>query len=127
MSRFEKLLKRSPQPQSKQPQPKNIFKQKPKQPTEDERIARDRVAKEAGLLILVSGEVYERQLDHQKRTKEERDYHLFLEWIDDRYVCYWRSYSNGMLAKEKMIAHGDWERVFGRAKKTIKWWDSRRK
>lgn len=88
---------------------------------------RDKEAKDAGLIVLVSGEVYERQLDHQKRSKEVRDYHLFIEWIDGRYVCYWRAYSNGNVIKEKVLSTGSWKTAIKRAKETIDWWDNKRK
>lgn len=88
---------------------------------------RDKEAAEAGLIVLVSGEVYERQLDHQKRSKEVRDYHLFIEWIDGRYVCYWRAYSNGNVIKEKVLSTGGWKTAIKRAKETIDWWDNKRK
>lgn len=88
---------------------------------------RDKEAKDAGLIVLVSGEVYERQLEHQKRPKEIRDYHLYIEWIDGRYVCYWRAYSNGNVIKEKVLSTGSWKTAIKRAKETIDWWDNKRK
>lgn len=88
---------------------------------------RDKEAKDAGLIVLVSGEVYERQLEHQKRPKEIRDYHLYIEWIDGRYVCYWRAYSNGNVIKEKVLSTGSWKTAIKRAKETIDWWETERK
>lgn len=126
MSRFAKLLKprKRKAPKIRKDQ-ENVFNPQP--PTDDERAKRDKEAKEAGLIVLVSGEVYERQLEHQKRPKEIRDYHLYIEWIDGRYVCYWRAYSNGNVIKEKVLSTGSWKTAIKRAKETIDWWDNKRK
>jgi len=126
MSRFAKLLKprKRKAPKLRRDQA-NVFTPQP--PTDDERAKRDKEAKDAGLIVLVSGEVYERQLEHQKRPKEIRDYHLFIEFIDGRYVCYWRAYSNNTPIKDKLIVRGDWGKVIKRAKNFIDWWDNKRK
>jgi len=88
---------------------------------------RDEEAKAAGLTVLLPGQVYERQLDHQRRPKEVRDYHLFIQLIDGQFVCYWRSYANSIFLKEKVVARGSWKKVLKRAKSMIKWWDNKRK
>ena len=88
---------------------------------------RDKEAKDAGFLVLLSGQVFERQLERQKRPKETRDYHLFIEFIDGRYVCYWRAYSNGNVIKEKVLSTGSWKTALKRAKETIDWWETERK
>src|SRR5690606_29163053 len=126
MSRFAKLLKprKRKAPKLRRDQA-NVFTPQP--PTDDERAKRDKEAKDAGLIVLVSGEVYERQLEHQKRPKEIRDYHLFIEFIDGRYVCYWRAYSNNTPIKDKLIVRGDWGKVIKRAKNFIDRWDNKRK
>lgn len=126
MSRFAKLLKprKRKAPKTRKDQ-EYVFNLQP--PTDDERAKRDKEAKEAGFLVLLSGQVYERQLEHQKRPKEIRDYHLFVELIDGRYVCYWRAYSNNTPIKEKLIVRGDWGKVIKRAKNFIDWWESERK
>ena len=126
MSRFAKLLKprKRKAPKIRKDQA-NVFNQQP--PTDDERAKRDKEAKEAGFLVLLSGQVYERQLERQKRPKEIRDYHLFVEFLDGRYVCYWRSYGNNTPIKEKLIVRGDWGKVIKRAKNFIDWWETERK
>ena len=123
MSRFAKLLKprKRKAPKIRKDQ-ENVFNPQP-----DERAKRDKEAKEAGFLVLLSGQVYERQLERQKRPKEIRDYHLFIEWIDGRYVCYWRSYSNGNVIKEMVLSTGSWKTALKRAKETIDWWETERK
>src|SRR5690606_1878269 len=123
MSRFAKLLKprKRKAPKIRKDQ-ENVFNPQP-----DERAKRDKEAKDAGFLVLLSGQVFERQLERQKRPKEIRDYHLFIEFIDGRYVCYWRAYSNGNVIKEMVLSTGSWKTALKRAKETIDWWETERK